>query len=442
MPEEYEVSLTDYLMVLWREKWIVIVTFAVAIAAALLAVSQLPAQYQVETSLLIFPPLAQDVAGQVAGTVYSPETYKSLALAGDLLKEVIDAVYAEGENERRPTVSELEGRMKVGVEEPTQASSEDSWPGRFPLRLWVDITGTDPVELQHLAEVWVQRFTARNAELFTSRTAQSYEYIQENFNQVEQELKAKEEERKRFQQENQLEVLQAEVTVLQGDYQAYLDQLWEKRKELSSKEATLAGLQEAIAQEPVYLVLQRSVSSDALWNFLAQGASPKELSALPSLTLEDQQLNSVYMTLRSQLASAQVDVKTLREEIAYLESAVETTKASLEEKRAQMVSVQMEFERLDREISILENSYMGLAGRLQEARIAKAETGEPIKVIELPVVPTTPIGSRKTMNVAVAGVLGLFLGILLAFVANAIKSRDTGAAAEEETQPGSEPLDR
>ena len=57
MPEEYEVSLTDYLMVLWREKWIVIVTFAVAIAAALLAVSQLPAQYQVETSLLIFPPL-------------------------------------------------------------------------------------------------------------------------------------------------------------------------------------------------------------------------------------------------------------------------------------------------------------------------------------------------------------------------------------------------
>lgn len=417
--EEQEVDLREYMQILWRNKWVVIATFVAALGiAAAISWSQ-PKQYRVDIGLLILPPLAKEVGGQVTGTVFSPTTYKALALANDLLQEVIDAVHSEKEGvTRRLTVADLKDQMKVEVE---QLSAQVQWPGQFPLRLQVSFTGTDPVLLKQLAEVWAQRFTARNTELFTTRAAQSYDYIKENFEQVNQELLAKEEERTRFLWENPIEILQAEVAVLQNNYQTYLDQLQEKQKELSHKEAVLAALQEAIVNEPEYFVLERSVSNEALWNFLAQGASPKELAALPSLTLQDQQLNSVYVQLRAQLASAQVDVKTLREEIAYLESALAETEAALREKQARLVLVQTKLAQLDREIAVLRNAYTSLAQALQEARLAKAETGEPIRIVEAPVVPTKPIGPQKTMNLAVAGVLGLFLGVLLAFLVHALQ---------------------
>ena len=164
-----------------------------------------------DVGLLILPPLAKEVGGQVTGTVFSPTTYKALALANDLLQEVIDAVYLEkGEGARKPTVADLKDQMKVEVE---QLSTQTQWPGQFPLRLQVSVTGADPALLKRLAEVWAQKFTARNTELFASRTAQSYDYIKENFDQVNQELLAKEEERTRFLWENPVEILQAEVSI-------------------------------------------------------------------------------------------------------------------------------------------------------------------------------------------------------------------------------------
>ena len=32
--EEYEVSLADYIRILWKEKWVVIITFVVAVGTA------------------------------------------------------------------------------------------------------------------------------------------------------------------------------------------------------------------------------------------------------------------------------------------------------------------------------------------------------------------------------------------------------------------------
>ena len=142
--DDYEVNLRDYFHVLWKQKWIVIVTFLVAVATALGISYSLPKTYQTETSLLILPPLATEVGGEVTGTVFSPETYKRLALSGDLLEEVIDDVYSDGGG---TSASTLRNRMKVEVE---QSTAKD-FPGRFPLHSRVTLPVTDPEELPLLA---------------------------------------------------------------------------------------------------------------------------------------------------------------------------------------------------------------------------------------------------------------------------------------------------
>ena len=526
--EEYEVDLRDYFHVLWKQKWIVVVTFVVAVVTALGISYSLPKVYQTRTSLLIQPPLAKEVGGEVTGTVFAPETYKQLALADDLFQEIANDLYPDADEGLG--APGLPGQLKVEVEETTAVG----FPGRFPLCLRATWTGNDPELLPVLAETWARRFIEKNAQLFLSQTALSYDYVKQNFDQAQVELLTQEDARDQYKKENQLEVLQAEVSVLQGDYQSYFDQLPEKRKQLASQEAALTGLREAIVYvvqgdyqvyldrlrekrktlaskgatlaaleralsvESEYLTLERSVSNDSLWNFLAQENANQRVSAIPSLVLKDQQSNPLYLNLRSQLSSTQVSAQSLQEEIAYLdsalkatraafggtmedqalegtisdedlwnfltqgvggeklaafpsltlaeqqldstyismrsqlistgasartvqeeisylESALETTQTILKEKRVLLIEVQTELERFAREISISKGFYSSLSSRLQEAKIALAETAAAIRIIESPVIPTSPIGPNKKMNVAVAGVLGLFVGVLLAF---------------------------
>jgi len=428
--DDYEVDLRDYFHVLWKQKWIVILTFLVAVVTALGISYASPKTYQTETSLLILPPLATEVGGEVTGTVFSPETYNRLALSGDLLEEVIDDVYLDGGG---TSVSTLRSRMKVEVE---QSTAKD-FPGRFPLYLRVTLTGTDPEGLPLLAETWARHFIERNTQLFLSRTAQSYDYVKENFDEVEQNLLAKEEEQKLYRQANPEPVIQAEVTALQRVYESCSSELANKRQQLANAETRLSALRDVLAREPEYFTLERGLSREALWNFLSAEISQEELASLPALNVQEQVLNSTYVFIRRDIAATDAEVQGLRGEVAYLESSVAETRKAFEEKQVQLVEVEANLDRLNRGIQVLDDAYTSLATKLQEARIARVEAPDPIRIVESPIVPSHSIAPNKKMNVAVAGVLGLFGGILLAFFAHYLQSGDT----EEQAKKSSQPLD-
>jgi len=64
------------------------------------------------------------------------------------------------------------------------------------------------------------------------------------------------------------------------------------------------------------------------------------------------------------------------------------------------------------------------------------QTPEPIRVIDEPLVPRSPIAPKKTTNIAVAGFLGLMVGTLLAFfvdyLARVWKQESDSDSAEKE----------
>ncbi len=415
MQEEYEINLVDYLMVLWREKWIVLVTFVVAVGTAIALSLQLAPQYQAETSLLITPPLARDLAGDIVGTIYSPETYRRLALAGNLLESVIEKTYPQ---EDRPQVASLRGRMSIELEEGTARD----FPGRFPLYLRATFRGSSPEALVTLASAWSEGFVEQNEELFLTRTAQAYTYLSETFGDVEEELHALEDALKTHRQQYPEALLSAEIAALESVYRTQADRLAESRRELRVYQAELASLEEALEVEPERFTLQRGPSAEAVWQFLGQRPPADDAEAFADLTVEEEILNENYFTLRRQVVGARSTVASLREDVAHLEASQEETLSSLEAKQAQLVEAQAGRERLEREISVLSDTYARVGEKLQEARLARAEAAEPIRVVESPILPTRPIGPNRRMNVAVAGVLGLFVGVLLAFVSHSVKS--------------------
>ena len=434
--EEYEVSLADYIRILWKEKWVVIVTFVVAVGTALIISFAQPRQYQVQTALLILPPLSQEVGGQISGTVLSPETYKRLAFASDLLEKTLRQTYPEGSP---LTVDSLRENMKVEIEQPTAVSKELAFPATFPLYMRVTFSGSDRKNLVRLAETWALTFVAQNTELFMTRTAQSQEYLDQIFKEVERELRDKQEALKAFLQENPESVIQAEVDALKAKYTDYLKSLADVEKQLAASAAKLSALREALEREPQYFVVERSPSDEALWQFLGTQPNARTLGAYTQLTISDQVLNSTHVSLRSQVASAEAKFASLKAAADYYREALGRISAELAQKQAKLTEVQIRRQQMEQELAVLTDTYNRVAKSLQEAKIARAETAEPIKIVERPVLPTTPVGPSRKLNVAVAGVLGLFLGVLLAFVVHYFQESSKAPHGQEPGQPPQEP---
>ena len=427
--DEYEVDLRDYLRVLWEGKWIILVTFLVAIGTALALSSTAPKRYQAETSLLILPPLSQAVGGTVGGTVFSPETYQRLAGAGDLLQAVIAKVYPNGGG---PSPAGLRSSMNVTIAQ----STAQNFPGRFPLYMRVTFTGTDPQLLQKLAQVWAQTFTEKNTQLFLSRIAQSYDYIKQNFDDVAKALATKEQALAAYQQQNPLPVAQAQAESLQSVYKTDLDSMPQIQQQLVQAEARLSALQAALAQEPEFFTITRGLSNDALWMFLsASGLTDKKLAALPGLTIHDQELNTTYVALHKEISDTKANIAALQQQAAFLKTEVDRVQGQLAAAEARITTIQTAIDQFDREIKVLQATYDGLAAKLQDAKVARAETAEPIKIIEQPILPTKVIAPNKKMNVAVAGVLGLFVGVLLAFFAHYLQSENNHKGGKPLLQP-------
>ena len=146
--------------------------------------------------------------------------------------------------------------------------------------------------------------------------------------------------------------------------------------------------------------------------------SQEELENLPGLNVSEEVKNEIYFTLKNDLNQVKVRVSTLKEQVSYLDSRTENLRERITEKQARIDQVEMKLERLDRNIDRLKDSYESLSSNLEEARIANEEKESSVRVMERAVAPENPLASNTKQNVAVAGVLGLFIGVLVAFFRN------------------------
>ena len=108
---------------------------------------------------------------------------------------------------------------------------------------------------------------------------------------------------------------------------------------------------------------------------------------------------------------------------------LETTLISLETKKESLASSVKEYEgrlerlpdkelylaRLERAIMVSESTYIILLEKYQEARINEAMELGDIRVIDEARIPKDPIKPNKKLNLAIGGILGLMLGVMLTF---------------------------
>ena len=404
------IELIDYLRVLWRQKWIIALTFLTAVVTVWF-LSDIPEpKYRISASLLLLPPLASELNVDTSSAVWAPEAYKQLALSTKVLQSVIDQL-SLSPDESVPTVTGLRKIMSVDVS--AVGSLYDSRARQIFLSL--TMTCSNAAQTCDVVEVWIDTFSETFESLFQDRTARSYEYVSQNASDTQAELQAMLEQQELLLLETPIDSLRSYHDLLQLRLDSIRTGLADARKAFSKTKSLVAALENELALQPKVYVLAQSISPDSLVAAVASELSAREIETLASIRVRREQLNSTYISLNSKIAANRAEVQSLEEEIRYLEQSEQETVLLLGETNHQLVEAEAQLHELEREIALLESAYGTLMGQLQNARIALAETPNPIQIIDEPFIPEQAIGSRKTSNVAIAGFLGLMVGTLLAF---------------------------
>ena len=98
-----------------------------------------------------------------------------------------------------------------------------------------------------------------------------------------------------------------------------------------------------------------------------------------------------------------------------LSQIIETTSAEILALQKELQEEQTELDRLTRRRDVARETYMSLSRKVEETRIA-AESGErEVRLASKAAPPDKPVGPKKKLNVAIAGALGLMVGVFGAF---------------------------
>ena len=148
------------------------------------------------------------------------------------------------------------------------------------------------------------------------------------------------------------------------------------------------------------------------------------------LTIETQSILQGVVEKRTQITLLQQKRDELRRgftpshpSIIAIDKQIGRLRAQLNshnKKIAELPETQQFILRLSRDVKVNTELYTTLLNNLQTIKVAKAGTVGNVRIIDYAVLPTVPVKPKKTLIVAVAFILGIVLGVALAFIRKAM----------------------
>lgn len=188
------------------------------------------------------------------------------------------------------------------------------------------------------------------------------------------------------------------------------------RSRLADLEISLSGAREKYTdQHPSILTLQAEIDD-------VKDKLTEQIERV--IGTETRTINPIHRDLYSSVISQEVELMALDARDVALQSLIVDYEARL----SHLPAKELELARLTRGAKVLEELYVMLLTRNEETRIAEAMQTADVQVIDAATVPVNPVKPRVKLNIAIGAVLGIFLGVglafLLEFIDNTIKTKE------------------
>lgn len=247
-----------------------------------------------------------------------------------------------------------------------------------------------------ISEQYLQLISENNQEQMTK----SVGYLEAERQKVEKELEEILEKLKAFEsQPGGVAFLEQQFTTKNQDLSKYQSMLNEARMEMAQAEAGMLQVKEELDKVPETIQVKKIPDEDAA------GYTAEEV-------------NPVYVSLSQDYAAKVTKMAEIQAKVAVMESIIGQIRQEVDSIQKQLVEKRSEREKLDAERNRLSNARNLLADEVTETQIAKSiDLGDTsVMVISPAMVPSHPVKPNKTLNMAVALLLGLVMAVAVAFL--------------------------
>jgi len=439
--EPIEMTLDDYLAILKRRKWSLILpallVFAVAAAVALL----LPPVYKSTATILIEEQEIPSEYVKATVTSYAEQRLQSInqrVMSSNRLLEIINRFGLYADMRDRWTTEEIVGKMREDTQlEPISAEVIDRRSGR-PAEATIAFTLSyegkmAPQKVQQVASVLTSLILDENLQVRARQTRETSEFLEGEMNRVKAALDDLEGRIAAFKEENidalpellqvniqglsnterNIEMLQGQLRS-QKERQGYLQtQLANVSPHLEEKQRDWQRLEE-LKVELHYL---KSRFTDEYPDVIKAKAEIAELEAQlggaksgpgGGRGVPD---NPAYITLAAQLSSTRSEIKSTQQQIEGLKATAEEYRRRIENSPR----VEEAYAALTIERNNTQAKYNDLMQKLMEARVSqgleKEQKGERFTLIDPPRLPEKPFKPNRLAIVLIGLVLGTGAGV-------------------------------
>jgi len=454
-----EITLSDIIQILKRRKWLLITTFVVTVALTLIYLFFIATPTYEITATIKIPKsssgmsLSGAAALVLGGSTTSPavdeqiEIIKSRKVLGNVVKELnlLDYFKSKAKNPEKVELTENQVIDMLYKDIVTATSKKNTSLINLTVAL-------DDKELAYkIAQSVIKNYIEVSKELNKDENSYLYDFVRQQLPIVEKELAEVEAKLQEFQKTKSL-MPTKEIEELIKQYTDLGKKIVETQLAIQSADAQIAELSKRISEVKGLAKAQSYTPTSARLEQLKNELSQLEIqrsSLLLKYTEEAEPVKEVEKQIQvikkmindelNRITAAKIEAQdpVLSELYASLSKAItekeslkatlqglQKTKNELDNQLSKYPEIQREYVALQRDFTVKQQTYTALKAKAEELRLSTAGMNFNVPVvIDEPYIPEKPAKPNKKLTLAVGGVLGIFLGILAAFLREASDSR-------------------
>jgi tyrosine-protein kinase Etk/Wzc len=462
-PEEKQVTLNDYLRILIRRKWLILLFVVCLTGSAVLFSFLVSPVYQASTTIMIEQEGGMEDHIFTLSTMMRSESkirnqveiLKSRTLAEEVTKAVLESPYKEAFK----NMATAERKIPPSNEQMARVIRENL--NIAPLRdtdiIEVKMNAPDPGLAAFLANTAASEYHKQSLRISRGEISEVRQFLQNQLQIIQDSLLLAEEGLRDYMLSEDVSALPEETKEMVKQLAEFESLLNEAKIELESNQKRLSYMKRQLDERKGQLLDEiTQISTPVIQNlrnemaelealraeYVSQGVEemhPKMKQILNriketknKLIGETSQLVSRNLTLKDPLGYSQDllgNILNLEIEIQSLSAKADGLQKIVNRYDAKMNKLpgkSLKLARLERSTKVGENIFLMLKEKYEETKIKEAGQIGNVRIIDRAVPSDSPIKPRKKLNVLLGAFLGLVLGmgsaVLLESLDNSLKS--------------------
>jgi len=397
---EEETDLRQYISVLMRHWWLILIFVMLAAMAAFL-VSRFQARMPTyeATALVVMgkPRLVLDLDPRIKTSeeiTISENALKALATSDEVMRQLLSELEESLPGERL-TLKGLKGMLTATVD-------------RRGSLVVLTAHGKAPELVAQVVNTWARIFVTHVNRVYG--VSEDVAFFQKQADRIKEEWDKAEEKLIAYQARNELPMLQAKYESLISLQAKYLAEQRRIKTVLQDVQTLQAQLSERPETASLTLDDQLAVLGLSLKSLKAEAESPVQL-----------QVNEANVLTGRSVAEALTYLERLQEnlqaKLADLDKRLIELKPSLQELQKRIEALRAEQDRLEQARDLARETYYMVARKVEEARIVDEDVANRARVVSTAEVPSRPAALPSILqNTVLGAVLGLLAGLGAAFL--------------------------